>query len=716
MNGSGTAQLALEYGQGAVAASNTATYNVHAPVNLPAGQNFSTKLGSNGVATNYTVITNLGVAGDATSTTLQGMKNALSGNFALGANIDATATSTWNTNAGFAPIGNNATNNNTTRFLGKFDGLGHTISNLTIYLPALNYVGLFGVSANTAEIKNVGLIGGSVYGHAFVGGLLGYNQNSATVNNSYSSIHVSGTSNDVGGLLGRNAGAVGSIATVSNSYSSGTVSGGSISTDNLGGLTGENYGIVNNSYSTGSVSGGAGIVGGMIGSNFGTVSNSYSTGTVSGTSSNVGGLIASNSSGTVTNSFWDTQTSGQSASAVGTGLTTAQMMAQANFTGFDFTNTWWMSDTNTRPFLRSEWSTNITNAHQLQLMSSNLSANYTLANNLDLSSELSNASGMWDMMKGFVPVGSDAVPFTGNFDGQNHTINGLKINRPTTNDSVGLFGSVSGDIQNVGLINATITGQNRVGALAGTKITGLVSNSYSTGSVSGTNEVGGLLGRNNAPLNNSYSNSTVNGTKNDVGGLVGFNFRAGQINDSYSTGAVTGTLKVGGLIGRNDGTLSNSYYNINTGLVNNIRTLSETGLSAIQFNDWLVNNKTLQPITSSNTNADYIYTVSELQNALPLSGSLYKFKIAHDIIDLSKMPASWFTLNNLSHTESNSSPNFVGPLYNQTATKFLFSQCLNSTTGLCGWISQSEQLLQQAGTAMLAQANQSGQSVMTLLR
>jgi len=38
-----------------------------------------------------------------------------------------------------------------------------------------------------------------------------------------------------------------------------------------------------------------------------------------------------------------------------------------------------MVEGNTRPFLRSEYSTQITNAHQLQLMLLDLGANYTLA-------------------------------------------------------------------------------------------------------------------------------------------------------------------------------------------------------------------------------------------------------------------------------------------------------------------------------------------------
>lgn len=135
-------KLTLLYGQGAVAASNTATYTIASgkKINLVAGQNFDTKLGSNGTLTNWTVITALGSAGDqlllGATNSLQGLAYAgtapgsnnftntrLSGKYVLGADIAAGGTSTWNTNAGFMPIGND-----TTSFTGSFDGLGHTIS------------------------------------------------------------------------------------------------------------------------------------------------------------------------------------------------------------------------------------------------------------------------------------------------------------------------------------------------------------------------------------------------------------------------------------------------------------------------------------------------------------------------------------------------------------------------------------------------------------
>ena len=134
--------------------------------------------------------------------------------------------------------------------------------------------------------------------------------------------------------------------------------------------------------------------------------------------------------------------------------------------GLDFTNTWFMVDGSTRPFLRSEFSTTIDNAHQLQLMAMILGASYTLGRDIDATATSgANVSDMWTTA-GSAPIGADDVtPFRGSLDGQNHVIDGLFINRPTT-DNVGLFGyTTDATIANVGLTNATVTGANNVGGL-----------------------------------------------------------------------------------------------------------------------------------------------------------------------------------------------------------------------------------------------------------
>ena len=86
-------------------------------------------------------------------------------------------------------------------------------------------------------------------------------------------------------------------------------------------------------------------VGGLVGYNYssGTILNTYSIGNVvAGSYSIIGGLVGYNG-GSVTNSYWDTQTSGQNTSAGGTGLTTAQFADSSNFSSWD-TSIWMFGD------------------------------------------------------------------------------------------------------------------------------------------------------------------------------------------------------------------------------------------------------------------------------------------------------------------------------------------------------------------------------------
>ena len=395
-------KVVLDYGQGAVAAGNAATYDFGltgsgftGAINLQAGSNFTTKLGSDGTPVNWTVITAPGTQGSTTGTDLQGINGSPSGNFVLGANIDATGTSSWNSGAGFVPIGNNTTN-----FTGNFDGLGHVINGLVINRSGVDYQGLFGAISGNATLANVGLIGGSVKGKGSVGALIGSSNGSSSttgaITSSYATSSVTGSGAYIGGLVGANfaaiitnsyatgnvsgaygfvGGLVGNLdaafhntsASVSNSYATGNVSGNTTTGDYIGGLVGVDHAaLISNSYATGNVSGSKNEAGGLVGdisnSNiFLTVINSYATGIVSGTGT-LGGLVGGNSKGTISNSFWDTVTTGQTTSAGGgTGKTTSNMKSLTTFTGVGWNiddagstgNIWRIYNGNSYPLLRN---------------------------------------------------------------------------------------------------------------------------------------------------------------------------------------------------------------------------------------------------------------------------------------------------------------------------------------------------------------------------
>jgi hypothetical protein len=178
------------------------------------------------------------------------MSQNLSASYALNNNIDASETTTWNSGAGFVPVGT---------FTGRLDGQGYNVTNLYIYTPSTNFVGLF----------------------SYVGALIGFGY--AIINNSYSTVNVSGDYY-VGGLVGDTG-----SSKIMNFYASGAVS---CSRTNCGGLFGSiNYGSqINNSYATGNVSSSANAgCDGFSGSNYGTIRNSYSRGNVSCTGSSSGG-------------------------------------------------------------------------------------------------------------------------------------------------------------------------------------------------------------------------------------------------------------------------------------------------------------------------------------------------------------------------------------------------------------------------------------------
>ncbi len=204
--------------------------------------------------------------------------------------------------------------------------------------------------------------------------------------------------------------------------------------------------------------------------------------------------------------------------------------------------------------------------HGLSATRDNLGGSYVLMNDLDSTTagyeEL--ASRTANEGQGWQPIGTEEQPFTGGFYGRGHKITDLFIDRPDEKD-VGLFGFVGGggDIENVGLVNLTVTGDECVGGLVGRNWDGVVSNSYSTGStasVRGYIRVGGLVGWNRDNVNTSYSTVRVTYARS-VGGLVGYN--TGMVSNSYARGSATGFQYVGGLIGTNHvgGGVSNCYSN-----------------------------------------------------------------------------------------------------------------------------------------------------------
>jgi filamentous hemagglutinin family protein len=206
-----------------------------------------------------------------------------------------------------------------------------------------------------------------------------------------------------------------------------------------------------------------------------------------------------------------------------------------------------------------------------------MGTSFNLVNNID-----ATGTATWNSSAGFEPWGvmsndtGGADDYNGVFNGQGFVINGLTINQPSQ-AFVGLVGVSDNMVENVGLINANITGGFDTGGLAGLS-RGTISNSYTTGSVTGSYNTGGLVGESVGTIETSYSGANVTGSSGNpsVGGLVGENENI--ISNVYSTGTVNsnGSNDVGGLVGYNadPGTISNAY---SSGLVESGSNSSNVG-------------------------------------------------------------------------------------------------------------------------------------------
>ena len=170
----------------------------------------------------------------------------------------------------------------------------------------------------------------------------------------------------------------------------------------------------------------------------------------------------------------------------------------------------------------------------------------------------------WNSGKGFDPIrkidNSTCTYFMINYDGGDHYISNLYINRPDE-DYVGLFGILLSSIIENLKITGTITGSNYVGSIAGmADYTRIVSNEFH-GLIAGFNTIGGFIGYNKyGEINHNYVNAAISGD-GEMGGLVGWDY-AGQINNSSAGGIISGNSCIGGLVGFNNQTIiSHSSFN-----------------------------------------------------------------------------------------------------------------------------------------------------------
>lgn len=501
--------------------------------------------------------------------------------------------------ADFAGIGNS-----TYAFDAKFYGNGHVIKNLKMTSTDEN-TGLFNVT-NGAIIQDVGLEGVTISGAADVGALIGEATNT-TVNNCYSKGTVTGSGKRVGGLIG-----IAGTSTLTNLYSNATVTGSDVE---VGGLIGtlDTGSSLTKSYATGHVTSSKTAVGGLVGRIINaTIDKTYATGDVKG-SSIVGGLLGVMNGGTIKTSYAtgmvygtvkggfigkivdSTTISGnvynsstEIGKAVGDGaetgisgkalvdIATKSVMVAAGFKEADG----WVYTTGTTPTFGNVTVGTHGTVYVKDVTQFDAGNTYFIkdADDLVALADLVNTQGLDTtgvafVLEGninmdgidFIPIGTSTNSFKGDFYGNGYEIQKLSIDLDGATDGqnyVGLFGKISSSIiRDVNLTDAYVTGKGHVGGLVGyVDSTSSVTNCSVKGTVTGTGDiVGGLVGYNAGTITQSYSNATVSGAST-VGGLVGSN-SGGNISKSYATGNVSGTSIVGGFAGVNNssGTITMAY-------------------------------------------------------------------------------------------------------------------------------------------------------------
>jgi len=577
--------------------------------------NFASTTNASNVTTGITAGTLIAYELVNNLTELQNINKNLTDNYALGTNIDATATATENSNAGFIPLGTNGAGTITgSGFTGNFDGLGHTITNLTIARSSRAYVGLFGFvsGGSSATIKNVSLVNVKIAGNQYVGGLVGYDGSGQYANSggeTFTNDSVSGTvtgsnagttaANSIGGLIGFNY--VG--GTLSQLTSSATVTGSSTSSyvgGLIGALNASGYvtGTLTNAGATGAVSGGT-SVGGLVGSaDSTTLTNVSASGNVTGaatsnSANSVGGLIGSaqsttittaSATGTVTATGYTSDVGGLIGYAVYSTLTTVS--AAGNVTGNSTSNATYAIG----GLIGYSSGNTITGASAIGTVAAAGNANYLggligegNSDTVTNAYATGTVTGYYDLggLIGYSSSETIATAYaTGNVIGSTYAVSGTTYGPTYIGGLVGYIynGSITGSYA-----TGAVSGNQYVGGLVGYASSVPVTSSYATGNVTGTSytlsaavyaagSVGGLVGTASfGDINSAWASGTVSavGASTSVGGLAGSVYGS-NVNNSYATGNVTGgsgSSSIGGLIGSNN---SNGYqvtYSYATGSV-----------------------------------------------------------------------------------------------------------------------------------------------------
>ncbi len=259
--------------------------------------------------------------------------------------------------------------------------------------------------------------------------------------------------------------------------------------------------------------------------------------------------------------------------------------------------------------------TEISTKEELNAVRNDLAGKYVLTADIEFTeADFAEGGAFYNGGAGWTPIGTAETPFTGTFDGNGHTIKGLKVNIESDYDIyAGLFGYVNGGtVRNVGMIDSNIkageyynayvggivgylvggfiegcynTGdittssssyesRSYAGGIVGYLVGGVIEGCYNTGDITASSfyesnsYAGGIAGYDDGytAIRNCHNTGSVTGDSTYAGGIAGNLDNSTTITSCYNTGSVTGNL-AGGIVGYVYGgsiTISNCY---NTGSV-----------------------------------------------------------------------------------------------------------------------------------------------------
>lgn len=522
----------------------------------------------------------------------------------------------------------------------------------------------YNASSKIEKSYNSGSLTGEAKTDLKIGGLVGYG-NTITIDQSFNSgvvttIESSATQNvAAGGLVGECY----SSSSISNSYNSGAITGVATTNSYIGGIIGDVYNgqiTADHVYNIGSVTatGSVGYGGGFIGkARVGSSVDSFSLATISASTS-AGGIIgyasylkSSNQYFYLTNIYYDSSktSTDKLVAADGTGVSctnsggvsglTSELTSSAKYTGtlslsyvsdtgisgkvrwgteWDFTNKWTIeSDVNNNypTFKYLYWKYSASSAYA---GGTGTEADpYLISNSSELAKLADDVNNYWRTYAGihfkltsninlggkeWEPIStSSTYSFSGNFDGDNYSINGMTIKG--NYEYAGLFGCVdyksNPSIKNLLINDAEIENQGTyTGGLIGDLDSDfggsvLIENCFVSGNITGSESigVGGIAGWANfyggedkkITISNCINKAKITGTYSSAGiigygGIIGcsmVSFGKNEFNliNCINMGAVTGESCVGGILGRID----YSLYSETASLKINITNCNNTG-------------------------------------------------------------------------------------------------------------------------------------------